>query len=42
MENYNKVEQDQLVALLEKKEELRNVHGLDMLIKHIPDLISII
>lgn len=38
MENYNKVEQDKLVALLEKKEELRNVHGLDMLIKHIPDL----
>lgn len=38
MKNYNKVEQDKLVSLLEKKEELRNVHGLDMLIKHIPDL----
>ncbi|AQR96722.1 hypothetical protein [Clostridium saccharoperbutylacetonicum] len=38
MNNYNKAEQDKLVSLLEKKVELRNIHGLDMLIKHIPDL----
>ncbi|MFT8347560.1 hypothetical protein [Clostridium saccharoperbutylacetonicum] len=38
MNNYNEAEQDKLVSLLEKKVELRNVHGLDMLIKHIPNL----
>lgn len=38
MSNYSKIEQDRLVDLLEKKAEIRNVHGLDMLIKHIPDI----
>jgi acetyl esterase len=38
MVNYNKVEQDKLVSLLEKKTEKRSIHGLDMVIKHIPDL----
>ena len=38
MSNYNKIEQDKLVSLLEKKTETRIKHDLDMIIKHIPDL----
>lgn len=36
--NYNKIEQDRLVALLEKKAEVKRIHGLDMVIKNSPDL----
>lgn len=38
MSEYNKNEQEELVSLLEKKAEVRNIHGLEMLIKHIPDI----
>lgn len=38
MIDYNKSEQERLVTLLEKKSQMRKIHGLDMLIKHIPDL----
>jgi acetyl esterase len=34
---YNKEEQDRLAALLESKQETRNIHGLDMVVKRIPD-----
>jgi acetyl esterase len=34
---YNKEEQDKLTALLESRQETRNIHGLDMVVKRIPD-----
>ncbi|MBU3099487.1 MULTISPECIES: alpha/beta hydrolase [Clostridium] len=35
---YNKYEQDKLVSLLQKKQEIKNIHGIDMLVKNIPDV----
>ncbi|MHC1682050.1 MAG: alpha/beta hydrolase [Clostridiaceae bacterium] len=34
---YNKDEQERLVSLIEKRQEEKNIHNLDMIIKNIPD-----